>query len=163
MSEARPAGAPRSLFSHRSFEIESKKLAVWAATLADQKKAQNIAVLDVSEHLKVVDWFVLLTCTSRPHVKAVSQEIHVRLKEGGEVHRPQEGDDLRWWTLLDYGDVVVHVLQQDAREYYDLDRLYKECPRLDWAAESLPPGLPGLEGEAASGVSGAVAKNREEQ
>ena len=87
---------------------------------------------------------MLITGLSRPHVKALSQEIHVHLKSAGELHSKTEGGDLRWWVLLDYGDVVVHILQQDAREYYDLDRLYQECEVLDWKSVDLPESLPGL-------------------
>ena len=77
--------------------------------------------------------------TSRPHVKALTNELHVRLKAAGETHGKAEGADLGWWVLLDYGDVVAHVLQPEAREYYDLDRLYGDCPLLDWQAVELPP------------------------
>ena len=85
---------------------------------------------------------MLVTGISRPHVKALSSEIHVKLKAAGETHSKSEGGDLRWWVLLDYGNVVVHLLQEDAREYYDLDRLYQECETLDWAAVELPEALP---------------------
>ncbi len=78
---------------------------------------------------------MLVTGTSRPHVKALFDEIHVRTKASGERHRPAEGADLGWWVLLDFGDVVVHLMQNEAREYYDLDRLYGDCPELDWNAE----------------------------
>ena len=99
-------------------------------------------VYDVAEHLRVADYFVLVTGVSRPHVKALASEIHVKLKAAGETHSRTEGGDLRWWVLLDYGDVVVHLLQKDAREYYDLDRLYQDCERLDWQAVELPAVLP---------------------
>jgi ribosome-associated protein len=84
---------------------------------------------------------VLITGLSRPHVRAIYQELHVRLKALGESHARGEGSDLGWWVLLDFGDVVVHVLQPEAREYYGLDELYRECPRLDWQAVPPPAGL----------------------
>ena len=87
----------------------------------------------------MADYFVLVTATSRPHVKALYDELHVRLKAAGETHSRVEGADLGWWILLDYGDVVIHILQQDARDYYDLDRLYGECPELDWREVEVPP------------------------
>jgi ribosome-associated protein len=86
----------------------------------------------VSDHLQVADYFVLVTGLNRPHVKAIHQELHVRLKELGETYKRAEGADTCWWVLLDYHDVVVHVLQAEAREYYDLDRLFHECPEFDW-------------------------------
>jgi ribosome-associated protein len=95
-------------------------------------------VYDVSEHIKVADYFVLISGLSRPHVKALYEEIRVRLKAQGEKHLRAEGADLGWWVLLDYVDVVVHILQPEAREYYDLDGLYRDCPELDVAAVALP-------------------------
>ena len=86
----------------------------------------------------MADYFVLATGLSRPHVKAMYDEIHVRLKAAGERHLPAEGAGFGWWVLLDYGDVVVHLLQPEARQYYDLEHLYGDCPRLDWRAVELP-------------------------
>jgi ribosome-associated protein len=86
----------------------------------------------------VADYFVVVTATSRPHVKALYNELHVRLKAAGELHARPEGLDLGWWVLLDYGDVVVHILQDEARAYYGLDTLYSECPRTEWREVELP-------------------------
>jgi len=68
-------------------------------------------------------------------------ELHVRLKALGETHARAEGADLGWWVLLDYVDVVVHILQPEAREYYGLDTLYAQCKLLDWRAVELPEEL----------------------
>jgi ribosome-associated protein len=84
---------------------------------------------------------VIITGHSRPHVKAIADELHVRLKALGERHSRMEGGDLGWWVLLDYIDVVIHVLQPEAREYYDLDGLYSQCPRVDLADVALPREL----------------------
>ncbi len=81
---------------------------------------------------------MVVTGLNRPHVKAILQELHVRLKAAGETHSRTEGGDDCWWVLLDYGDVVVHILQPEAREFYDLDRLYQECPLLEWSKVELP-------------------------
>jgi len=92
----------------------------------------------VSEHLRVADYFVVVTAQNRPHVRALVTELHVRLKAAGEKHTPTEGGDLGWWVVLDYGDVVVHVMQKEAREFYDLEHLYADAPRLDWKTVELP-------------------------
>lgn len=92
----------------------------------------------MNEQLKVADYFVVVTGLNRPHVKAMHQELHVRLKAAGETYRKAEGADVCWWLVLDYGDVVVHLLQPEAREYYDLDRLYGECEQLDWRSVEVP-------------------------
>jgi ribosome-associated protein len=98
-------------------------------------------VYDVAEQIKVADYFVVISGLSRPHVKALYDEIHVRLKALGERHSKAEGADLGWWILLDYVDVVIHILQPEAREYYALDALYGECPELDVSTVQLPAGI----------------------
>jgi ribosome-associated protein len=121
--------APRS---HPEATIDTRELAAAAAQIADAKRAEKVEVIHVTGQLKVADYFVVATGTSRAHVKALFDELHVRLKAVGHQHRPAEGLELGWWIVLDYGDVVVHLLQPQAREYYDLERLYGECPRLAW-------------------------------
>jgi ribosome-associated protein len=123
--------------SRRSF-IEPQEIAAAAAYLADRKKGVDIRVYDVSQHIKVADYFVLISGLSRPHVKAIYEEIHIQLKALGEKHTRAEGADLGWWVLLDYVDVVVHILQPEARAYYELDQLYSECPELDLRTVPLP-------------------------
>lgn len=113
-------------------------MAAIAAHLADQKKGVDIRVYDVAEHIKVADYFVLISGLSRPHVKAIYGEIHTALKSLGEHHLRAEGAELGWWILLDYLDVVVHILQPEARDFYDLDGLYRDCPQLDLSTVTLP-------------------------
>ena len=108
------------------------------AHLADLKKGEDIRVYDVAEQIKVADYFVIVTAGSRPQVRAICDELHVRLKAAGERHMKAEGLDLGWWVLLDYADVVVHIQQEDAREYYGLDILYQKCEQLDWRAVQFP-------------------------
>ena len=123
----------------RSNTIDAQTLAAAAAHLADEKKAENIQVRAVDEQLKVADYFVLITGQNRTHVRAIYNELHVRLKAAGEFHKPVEGADLAWWVVMDYGNVVVHILQSEARDFYDLDHLYSESPELDWQSIDLPP------------------------
>ena len=98
----------------------------------DEKKAEDIEVIEVGDKLAVADYFVLVSGQNRTHVRALYNELHVRLKAGGELHRRVEGADLGWWTVLDFGDVVVHLFQPEARSFYDLEHLYGDCERLDW-------------------------------
>jgi ribosome-associated protein len=121
--------------------LDPKQIAALAAQLAEAKKGIDIKVYDVSEHIRIADYFVLVTGLSRPHVKAITNEIHARFKELGERHAKPEGADLGWWVLLDFVDVVVHVLQPEARAYYALDQLYAECPELDIGSVALPEPL----------------------
>ena len=137
--------SPRT--AHGDIKIDAKQLASTIAGIADEKKALAIQVFDVDEHLGVADYFVIITAQNRTHCRSLYNELHVRLKAGGEQHRPVEGADLGWWIVMDYGDVVVHLLQDEAREYYDLDHLYSECPTIDWRAVDVPPLLPGKTAE----------------
>jgi ribosome-associated protein len=121
--------------------FDPKQIAALAAHLAEEKKGLDIKVYDVSDHIRIADYFVLVTGLSRPHVKAITNEIHARFKELGERHAKPEGADLGWWVLLDFVDVVVHVLQPEAREYYALDQLYAQCPVLDIGSVALPVPL----------------------
>jgi len=67
-------------------------------------------------------------------VRALQNELHIRAKALGHRHQPAEGANLHWWVVMDFGPVVVHLLQPEARGYYDLDRLYTDCKELDWEA-----------------------------
>lgn len=122
----------------RSPAIDSKVLAASIARIADELKGLDIKIYDVSETLRVADYFVVVTGNSRPHVKALYEEIHYRLKHLGERHARAEGLELGWWVLLDFGDVVVHLQQEEARAYYALDALYGDCPQLAWQAIATP-------------------------
>lgn len=128
--------------------IESKQIAAAAAHLADGKKGVDIRVLAVDAQSRIADYLVIITGLSRPQVKAIYDEIHVRLKAAGETHGRAEGDGLGWWILMDYGDVVVHIMQPEAREYYDLDGLYGEATEIDWRAVELPDLSPPREAKA---------------
>jgi ribosome-associated protein len=100
--------------------------------LADDKKAEDVQVITVADRLKVADYFVIATGLNRNHVRAIYNELHVELKAQDEQHRPVEGADLGWWIVMDYGDVIVHLLQSEAREFYDLEHLYEDAEQLDW-------------------------------
>jgi ribosome-associated protein len=134
--------ASPSLQRIRSRDIEPKQLAALAAKQAWLKKGEEIRVYEVTDLLRIADYFVVITGLNRPHVKALHQELHVSLKAAGETCSKAEGADLGWWVLMDFVDVVVHILQPEARAYYDLDRLYGECPQLDWQAIETP-AVPG--------------------
>jgi ribosome-associated protein len=113
-------------------------LAAAAAQLADAKKAVDVRVLALPRHSAIADYFVLASGLSRPQVKAITEELHVRLKALGARHGRIEGAAMGWWVLVDYGDVIVHVMQPEAREYYDLDGLYTEAEELDWRDVPVP-------------------------
>ncbi|WP_101615507.1 ribosome silencing factor [Bifidobacterium margollesii] len=102
-----------------------------AAQAADSIKARDIVAFDVSEPLGITDAFVIASGSSDRHVVSIADEIERRLSEQrGIKPLENEGRDQGQWVLLDYGDFVVHVMYQETREYYDLERLWKDCPMI---------------------------------
>lgn len=113
-------------------QSDAVELAVVAAAGADDKKATNLAVLDVADLLAVVDLFVLASTQNERQLKAAAESIEDKVREQLD-RRPlrREGTPASGWFLLDYGDVVCHVFDQEQREFYDLDRLWRDVPRRD--------------------------------
>ncbi len=112
-----------------------------AVRAASDKKAKNIAVVDVGQFLSITDHFVICSAPSERQVRTISDEIE-RVLAGGagvsaastaEKRKPirREGSPEGGWILLDYGDFVVHVFSDEMRGYYDLERLWKDAPRPD--------------------------------
>lgn len=93
-----------------------------------------MVVLEVGEVLAVCGWFVIVSAANERQVKAICDEVELQVHQGGGP-KPKRVEGLgdRTWVLMDYGDVVVHVFQQEAREFYDLDRLWADVPKVDWA------------------------------
>lgn len=120
---------------------ESRDLAVLAARAADAKKGEHTVVLDVGEVLAITGYFVVTSATNTRLVRTLADEVERAVKEaGGPSPRQVEGlRDLRW-VLIDYGDVVVHVFLDEARHFYDIERLYRDVPVVVWE-----PGRPPAE------------------
>jgi ribosome-associated protein len=115
---------------------ESTRWAVEAARGADDKKGADTLVLAVGDVLAVTDYFVITSGTNPRQVRTIADEVEQRISEaGGPKPLRIEGLDDLTWVLLDYGDFVVHVFHEDARRYYELERLWADVPRLDWAEE----------------------------
>ena len=103
------------------------------ARLVDEMKGTKIVVLDMLESLEIVDYFVIATGLNERHLRAIAGEIDVRVKkEDGILKNHAEGMKNERWVLMDYGAVVVHLFHPDAREYYDLEFLWAEAPRMEW-------------------------------
>jgi ribosome-associated protein len=120
----------------------SYELARIAATAADDLKATDIAVIDLTEASDVCDYFVICTVNSKPQADAVLETIEERVKANcAESPLSIEGRAGATWTLMDYGAVVVHVFHPEARDYFRLERLWGDAPRVSF----------GLEGELAAG------------
>jgi ribosome-associated protein len=100
-----------------------------AAEAAADKKAQEIAVLDVSKQLVITDYFVICSGNTERQVRTIADSVERRLREDHDV-KPfrREGEREARWVLLDYVDFVVHVFHREDREYYDLERLWSDAP-----------------------------------
>lgn len=113
----------------------SEALALLAARTADDRKASDIVVLDVAAVLTITDYFVIASASNGRLVRNVAEEIEKSAKEQlGRAPIRTEGAREAQWTLLDYGDVVVHVFHQETREFYEIERLYGDVPRVPWQA-----------------------------
>ena len=111
--------------------MDSRKLALLCRELADNKKAENILILDVRGLSSVTDYFVIASGTSEPHLRAIVDEVVDRLREDHDL-RPNaiDGTFHTAWVVLDYFDVIVHVMRTDVREHYDLETLWGDAPRV---------------------------------
>lgn len=124
-------------------EATSRECAIIAAQAADEKKATDIMVQEVRDLIGVTDYFVIATAANNRQVEAIVDEVEEaeRTRAGVKpLHREVTKDGS--WSLLDYGNFVVHVFQPDTREYYRLEALWNDAPVVDLAAEA---GLSGLE------------------
>ncbi len=111
--------------------MDSKKLAQFCRDYADNKKAEKLAVLDVRKISSVADYYVIASGSSEPHVRAIVEEITNKLREDHDI-RPRAVDGTRQgsWIVLDFFDVIVHVMRQDTREHYDLEGLWSDAARV---------------------------------
>ena len=109
---------------------------VLALHAAAEKKAIDPTVLDLREIASFTDFFFITSGANERQVQAISDEIYETLKKAGSTAARVEGYKTAEWILLDYGDFVVHVFEQKARNFYDLERLWRESKRVE-----LPAGL----------------------
>lgn len=111
--------------------MDSKKLALLCRELADNKKADDIVVLDVRKISSVTDYFVIVSGTSDPHLRAIFTEIADTLKEQHDIAPSgKDGSVHAAWVVLDFFDVVVHIMRADVRQRYDLEGLWNDAPRV---------------------------------
>jgi len=113
----------------------SRHLAVVAARAAAEKKAGEIIALDVSERLVLTDAFVVASGATDRQVRAIVDAVDEALHHEGVKAARKEGLAEARWVLLDYGEIVVHVQQTEDREFYALERLWKDCPVIELPAD----------------------------
>ena len=115
------------------------ELALTAAQAAADKKANDIVILDVADQLVITDAFLLASAPNERQVLAIVDAIEEQLVKLPEKAKPvrREGERAGRWVLLDYVDIVVHVQHAEEREFYALDRLWKDCPRVPFVDRDL--------------------------
>ena len=107
---------------------EAVRMAQAAALAADEKLATNVVVLDVSEQLVITDCFVIASAPNERQVNAIVDNVEEKLRLAGHKPVRREGTREGRWVLLDYVEVVVHIQHSDERDFYGLERLWKDCP-----------------------------------
>jgi ribosome-associated protein len=115
--------------------LPSLERACLCARVAAENKAHDVVVLDMRGITPLFDFFVLATGTSRRQIHTITEEVDAALHERGDQRLSVEGYEASKWVVQDYGDVVVHVFHPDTRQYYALEDLWADAPRVDWERE----------------------------
>ena len=128
---------PRRTPAAGSADDESRDFAVLVARIADDKKGDDVRVLQVGDVLGVTEYFVIVSASNRRLVKTLVDEIEQQARDAtGRSPLRTEGVREQQWVLVDYGDVVVHVFLSEIREFYEIERLYTDVPKIPWTTEA---------------------------
>ncbi|MCX7922213.1 MAG: ribosome silencing factor [Clostridia bacterium] len=106
--------------------MESKEMVEKIVGFLEEKKAKNINVIDIKDVSTLADYFVICSGTSTTHIKAMTDELEIKMKENGINYLHKEGYNSARWILLDYADVVVHIFHEEDRDFYNLERLWSD-------------------------------------
>jgi ribosome-associated protein len=110
----------------------ARELARIAADAAADRLATDIVLIDVSDRLAITDVFVIVTGSNERQVEAIVDEVEAKLREAGVKPLRREGRREDRWVLLDYAEIVVHVQHAEERAFYDLERLWRDCPMIEF-------------------------------
>jgi ribosome-associated protein len=120
--------------------MDSRKLARLCLEFADQKKAENGVVLDVRKLTSVADYFVIVTGTSEPHLRAISDQITDHLRSEFSLRpRATDGSLQTSWVVIDYDSVIIHLMREEVRKKYDLESLWGDAPKVRRRKSSAAP------------------------
>ena len=134
--EVTPASIERAAASLSAAGVSAEEVARAAAQAAYDKKAEDIVVIDLTEFSDVCDYFMIATGMNARQVDTIIDEIEEKVAEAyGEHPFSIEGRDQRTWILMDYGSVVVHVFRPETRDYYRLESLWADAPRVELGLE----------------------------
>lgn len=118
--------------------LTSAQIAAVAAKALNDKKAKDVKVLKTEEQTVIADYFVICNGTSSTHIKALVDEVDKQLSEAGEPPIRREGLRSDIWVLMDFGSVIVHVFTDEARKFYNLERLWSDSEVIDPDTLPLP-------------------------
>lgn len=105
----------------------TRKTVLWAALVAEEKKGGRCLILDMKKVASFTRFFVICTGTSATHLKTLCEALKTRMKEKGLAVLRYEGNGDSGWILLDYGDIVIHLMNEETRRYYNLERLWADA------------------------------------
>ncbi|TCL58527.1 ribosome-associated protein [Kineothrix alysoides] len=105
---------------------ESKKMTKLAIEALEDKKAEDIRVIDISDVSIIADYFIIASGTNRSQIQALSDNVEEKLGRAGLNLKQMEGYDTANWVLLDFGDIIVHVFDKENRLFYDLERIWRD-------------------------------------
>ncbi len=109
----------------------SKKMAALAVAALEDKKGEDIRVIDISEISTLADYFIIAAGTNRNQVQALADNVQEQLGRAGHMTKNVEGYDMGNWILLDFGDIIVHVFDSENRLFYDLERIWRDGKQIE--------------------------------
>lgn len=137
-TKTRGAGAPAADSPDKCVEELDERICA-ALRAASDKKAQEMVVLDLREVASFTDYFLIMSGTNVRQVQAIADEVVEQLKKQGTRAARVEGYQTAEWVLVDYGDFIVHVFEDKARRFYDLERLWRDAKRVPLPADLVGP------------------------
>ena len=111
--------------------MEAKEMAKLAIKAMEDKKAEDISLIDISEVSVIADYFLIASGSNRSQIQAIIDNVEVTLGRAGAALKQIEGYDTANWVLMDYGDIIVHVFDRDNRLFYDLERIWRDGKKVD--------------------------------
>ncbi|MBU6391853.1 MAG: ribosome silencing factor [Planctomycetota bacterium] len=122
----------RDRFSGGTETLDSKEIAILCARIADNKKAEDILIFGVGDLTFIADFFVICSGFNKRQLQSIANDIELKLGSYGIRWIGMEGYTDALWILIDYGDVIVHLFDKDMRQFYDLELLWGDAPKLQW-------------------------------
>lgn len=113
-------------------ELTEREKAVQIAKILDDKKAEDVKILEIGHLTSIGDYFVICKGTSNTHIKALCGEVEEKMKEIGVVPLHSEGYVSANWILMDYGSVIVHIFSKESHDFYDLERLWGDAVKIEY-------------------------------